>query len=179
MSHIDKIITACAVYKGEEEISPNLGFKNNLKDVIGNVIDFAAKMKAIGFYRTASWCGFYVMLVLFEVYADSPVILKYLKKYCSASTHEMWLNFKASHEVITGHIPKPGAVCFWCEGDGTNGHVGLCITSDGVRRFTCSEGNSNTDGSRNGDEVAVNAHDTEKPHSINGLNYLGCAYMPE
>jgi hypothetical protein len=177
--YVSKILALCSVYKGEKEISPNLGFQNNLKDSLGRVIDFAKKMVAVGFYRTASWCGFYVMCVLFDAYADNPTVLALLKKYCSASTHEMWTNFKASKEFKTGLIPRPGALVFWVEGNGTNGHVGICLTCDGTSSFTSSEGNSNTDGSRNGDEVAENHHTTNKPHSVNGLNYLGCVYMPE
>jgi len=171
MSHIDKIVQVAKGYKGQEEIQPNLGFKD---------ATFWTKMKNVGFYRGASWCGFFVMLVLFEVYADAPIILKYLKKYCSASTHEMWVNFRASKEIITGQEPKLGAVAIWEEGDGTNGHTGLVIgiSPDG-KHYTTSEGNSNSDGSRNGYEVAENTHTLGLPHSTNGLNLLGFAYMPE
>lgn len=170
MGHIDKILAIAKGYIGQEEIQPNLGFKDPV---------FNAKMIAVGFYRSASWCGFFVMLVLFEAYADALDILKYLKRYCSPSTHQMWLNFKASKEVITGHIPKPGAVCFWAEGDGTNGHVGICNWSDGVKYFTCDEGNTNGAGGREGYRVWENKHQVDLPHSEKGLNYLGCAYMPD
>lgn len=171
MSHITEIVQTAHSYKGQEEISPNLSFKDP---------GFLKKMLAVGFYRTASWCGFYVMMVLFGAYADAPVILAYLKKYCSASTQNMWANFKASREIITGQLPKLGAVAVWEEGNGTNGHTGLVIdvNPDGIH-FTTSEGNSNSDGSRNGYEVAENTHIIGKPHSVNGLNFLGFGYMPE
>ena len=170
MSHIDEIIQEARNYKGQQEIQPNLGFKDPA---------FSKKMYAVGFYRTASWCGFYVMLVLFDVYKDDPATLHLLKKYCSASTHEMWANFKASKEFTTGQIPKVGGIVVWAEGDGTNGHTGLVISvaPDGSW-FYSSEGNSNSDGSRNGYEVAENRHVTGKPHVLKGLNYLGCVYMP-
>lgn len=171
MTHIDKIMQQAKVYKGQQEVQPNLSFKDPL---------FLKKMLAVGFYRTASWCGFYVMLVLFDVYKDAPSLLSALKNACSASTQTMWENFKASKSIITGQIPKLGAVAVWEEGNGTNGHTGVVIelNADG-KHFTCSEGNSNSDGSRNGYEVAENTHVIGLPHSIKGLNLLGFAYMPE
>lgn len=171
MGHIQTIVAAAKGYKGQEEIQPNQGFKDP---------SFAAKMLAVGFYKGASWCGFYVMVVLFGAYADAPEILKYLKAYCSPSTHTMWANFRASKEVITGQIPKLGAVAIWQEGSGTNGHTGIVIgVSPDNRHFVCSEGNSNSDGSRNGYEVSENLHTVGKPFNPNGLNLLGFAYMPD
>jgi hypothetical protein len=171
MSHIDSIVSTAKAYKGQEEIQPNLGFKDP---------SFNSKMNAVGFYRTASWCGFFVMMVIFGVYTDVPVILAYLKKYLSPSTHTMWANMRASKEIITGQTPKLGAIAIWEEGDGTNGHTGIVIdvNPDG-KHFTTSEGNSNSDGSRNGYEVAENTHTLGLPHSVNGLNLLGFGYMPE
>jgi len=171
MSYIDKIVQIAQSYKGQEEIQPNLGFKDPI---------FWNKMKEVGFYRGASWCGFFVMLVLFEAYADEPNVLKYLKKYCSASTHEMWANFRASKEVITGQIPKLGAVAVWEEGSGTNGHTGIVISvnPDG-KHFTSMEGNTNGAGGREGFRVWENTHTLGLPHSENGLNLLGFAYLPQ
>lgn len=169
MGHIDEIVQEAKSYLGQQEIQPNLGFKDPA---------FAAKMNAVGFYRSASWCGFFVMVVLFGVYVDAPTMLAYLKRYCSPSTHTMWANFRASKEVITGQVPKLGAVAIWQEGDGTNGHTGIVVAVNG-NEFTCAEGNSNSDGSRNGYEVAENTHIVGKPHSINRLNLLGFAYMPD
>ena len=170
MGHIDLIISTARGYKGQEEIQPNLGFKDTT---------FNAKMNAIGFYRGASWCGFFVMLVLFGVYADAPLILAYLKKYCSPSTHTMWANFKASKEIITGQIPQLGAVAIWAEGDGTNGHTGIVVAIDlDGKHFTCVEGNTNGAGGREGYRVWENVHTLGLPHSEKALNLLGFGYMP-
>ncbi len=170
MSHIDKIIQVAKGYIGQEEIQPNLGFKD---------VSFDAKMKAVGFYRGASWCAFFVRLVLNETYADVPVILTCLLKYASPSTHEMWANFRASKEIITGQIPKLGSVVVWQEGSGTNGHTGIVVSvSEDGKTFISVEGNANGNGGREGYRVWSNNHTIGLPHSENGLNILGFGYMP-
>jgi len=170
MNHTEEIVTQAKLFIGQEEIPPNLGFKNPV---------FDKQMKSVGFYRGASWCGFFVMLVLFQVYQDAKGILTYLKKYASASTHQMWLNFKASKEVITGQVPKIGAVVVWQEGDSGNGHTGLVswVSTDG-KTFKSIEGNTNGAGGREGYRVWENTHSVGLPHKEKGLNILGFAYMP-
>jgi hypothetical protein len=169
MSHIDEIVQEARSFIGQQEIPPNLGFKNP---------DFDKKMKAVGFYRGASWCGFFVMLVLFDVYKDQPEILKYLKKYASPSTHQMWANFRASKEVITGQVPKLGAVVIWQEGSGSNGHTGIVVSVDADgKHFTSVEGNTSLQGSREGLAVGENRHTLGLPHNEHGLNLLGFCYM--
>jgi hypothetical protein len=168
MSHVDKMISIAEGYKGQEEVTPNLGFKDPV---------FDAKMKGVGFYRSASWCAFFVRLVLKEAYADALTIQTYLLKYASPSTHEMWANFRASKEVITGQIPKLGAVVVWQEGSGTNGHTGIVTSIDG-NTFKSVEGNTNGAGGREGFRVWENTHTVGLPHSVKGLNILGFAIMP-
>lgn len=171
MGHIDKIVALAQSYLGQQEIQPNLGFKDS---------SFNTKMDNVGFYKGASWCGFFVMLVLFEAYADDPTVLEYLKKYCSASTLTMWQNFRASREVITGQVPKLGSVCIWAEGSGHGGHTGLVVwVSEDGKQFKTAEGNSNSSGSANGFEVAENLHNVGLPHRAFGLNVLGFSYMPD
>lgn len=169
MSHIDKIVQEAKSYIGQEEIQPNKGFKD---------ASFADKMKAVGFYSGASWCGFFVMLVLFDVYKDSPIILNYIKKYASASTQTMWLNFRASKEVITGQIPKLGAVVIWEDGSSSNGHTGIVTwVSPDSKSFKSVEGNTNSNHSSNGFEVYENTHIVGVPN-LAGFHIRGFAYMP-
>lgn len=171
MGHIDKILTIAKGWIGSEEIQPNLGFKD---------ATLQAKMNKVGFFKGASWCGFFVEVVLFDAYADAPLILAYLHKYLSPGTQTMWHNFKASKEIITGQLPKVGAVVIWEEGDTTNGHTGIVswVSEDG-KHFKSIEGNTNGAGGREGYRVWENTHVTGLPHSLSGLNYLGCGYMPD
>lgn len=170
MSHIDKILQDAKQWIGTEEIQPNLGFKNPT---------FQSKMQDVGFYRGASWCAFFVRVVLKDAYADAPDTLKYLLKYTSPSTHEMWQNFRASKEIITGQVPQLGSVVVWQEGSGTNGHTGIVSwISDDNKQFKSIEGNTNNDKSRNGYMVWENNHTVGLPHSVNGLNLNGFGYMP-
>jgi hypothetical protein len=170
MTFIDKILQIVKSYLGEQEIQPNSGFKNP-------GIDKA--MRSIGFLNGQSWCAYAVMLVLFQVYAGTTW-LPLIKKYCSAATQEMWANFKRSKEFVTGLVPKLGAIVVWEEGNGAQGHTGLvtCISEDG-KTFKSIEGNSNSDGSRNGYEWAENTHTVGLPHKDKGLNLLGFIYMPQ
>jgi len=170
MSHIDLIVKTAQKYIGQEEIQPNLGFKDPL---------FQQKMNAVGFYRSASWCGFFVILVLKEVYSDAPEIWKYLKKYLSPSTHETWVKCKASKEIATGQTPKIGAIAIWQEGDTGNGHMELVISvASDSKHFSSDGGNTAKNGSRNGYIVGENSHVIGLPHSEKGLNLSGFCYMP-
>lgn len=171
MAHIDEILQAAKQWIGTEEIPSNLGFKNP---------SFQAKMNAVGFYRGASWCAFFVRAVLKDAYIDAPDILKYLLKYASPSTHEMWANFRASKEIITGQAPALGSVVVWQEGDGTNGHTGIVSwVSDDNKQFKSIEGNTNGAGGREGYRVWENTHTVGLAHSEKSLNLLGFGYMPE
>lgn len=171
MGHIDEVVQEAKSYLGQEEIQPNLGFKD---------ADFNAKMDAVGFYRGASWCGFFVMLVMKEVYQDAPEIWSYLHKYLSPATHQMWLNFRASKEIITGQVPKVGAVVIWQEGDTGSGHTGIVTSVDpDGKHFVSIEGNTNGQGGREGFRVWNNLHILGQPHSEKGLNILGFGYMPD
>lgn len=172
MGNIEKIINTAKLYIGQEEIQPNLGFKDPV---------FNSKMNSVGFYRSASWCAFFVMLVMKEIYQYTD-IWKYLKSMLSPSTHTMWVNFYNNKNEIakftTSQVPKPGSIVIWQEGNGTNGHTGIVVSVDpGGNNFTSIEGNSNHDGSRNGYMVAQNTHILGLPHNIHGLNILGFVYM--
>lgn len=171
MGHIDEIIQTAKSFLGQEEIQPNNGFKDPT---------FDAKMKSIGFYKGASWCGFFVILILKEVYKDAPEIWAHLKNILSPGTHQMWLNFKAPNGIITGQAPKVGAVAIWQEGGGISGHTGIVTSVDpDGKHFVSVEGNTNGQGGRNGYRVWNNLHLIGQPHSEKGLNLLGFGYMPE
>lgn len=167
---ISNLIAQARKWVGQQEIQPNAGFKDHI---------FEAKMIAVGFYTGASWCAFFVMVVLFDSYAGTKWA-PLLKKYCSGSTHQMWVNFKASKEFITGQIPRPGCLVFWVEySNPLVGHVGLCTVAEDATTFDSVEGNTNSNGSRNGFEVFEHiSHKTNiTPHR--DLVFLGCVYMPE
>jgi hypothetical protein len=173
MSNLDTVVTTAKSFAGQQEIQPNLGFKDN----IPHTPPFSVLMNNAGFYKGASWCGFFVIVVMEIVYKPQPVIWAYLSKYLSPGTQAMWAAFKASKEIHTSQVPQLGSVAVWEEGSGTNGHTGIVIDADG-KHFTTAEGNSNSDGSRNGYEVAINTHTLGLPHSVNGLNLLGFGWMP-
>lgn len=169
MGYIDEILQDARQYIGQEEIRPNLGFKDPV---------FDAKMRGAGFYRTASWCGFFVIMVMKEVYAGA--MWASIGKYFSASTHQMWLDFKAAPMIKTSQVPKLGAVAVWQEGSGTNGHTGIVSwISDDLKSFKSIEGNTNGAGGREGYRVWENLHKVGLPHNEKGLNLCGFGYMPE
>lgn len=147
MGYRDQLITTAKQYIGQEEIQPNLGFKDPT---------FAAKMNKVGFYKGASWCGFFDMVVVLDVYKDSKW-LPLLKKHMSASTQTMYANFLKSPEFHVSKEFKSGCIVIWQHGDTDNGHTGIGDT-DTDANFTSIEGNTNNNGSSNGFEVCENRH---------------------
>lgn len=167
MSKIDELVNTALFYVGQKEIPQNQGFVNTVFD--------AEMRKITGFINGESWCARFSMLCIFLTWAKSGAMLRLLKKYHNASTLETWANFKASKEFKTGLIPTKGALCFWKEANGKGGHEGVC--SVGGEAFTTAEGNSNNNGSSNGDQVALNHHNISEAHRTTGLVYLGCVYL--
>jgi surface antigen len=89
-----------------------------------------------------------------------------------------WRNFKAS-SFRTGNIPMPGALVFWQHGNSSQGHAGVVIAVLDNGYFISVEGNTNTEGGREGIEVGQMKRKTVAPFSAKGLNLLGFVYAPE
>lgn len=162
MSYADKIIVAAKSYVGQQEIQPNKGFQDP---------SFETKMRARGWEAPQPWCGYFAKQCWVDAYADNVDFLATVKKLSNGGALTTLADWKASEPQQVGHIPVPGALVIFEEGNGPNGHVGVVISVQG-NIYATIEGNTNTDGSRDGYEVAQKTHDITRPFNPNGLNLV-------
>lgn len=165
----ETIISTAKGFVGNHEKPGNTGFVDP---------KFEKLMVAAGFYNKAPWCAFFVRMVLTKAYANDAKLLPVIKKCCSGNAQLTFKNFKADGTFKTGMIPRPGAIAVWQHGNGTSGHIG--IVENGQHSFNTMqtiEGNTNGNGSREGDQVAVKLRTVDKPRTAVGLNLIGFIYL--
>jgi hypothetical protein len=143
------IIETAQSFIGQKEISGNMGFKQPF---------FLRLMESIGWKKSWPWCSLFCKLVYTESYKKLGLDPKTITKYVSPSVQGTRNNFiKAGYPLITDwkHV-KPGAYISWVSSsDRTKGHTGILVEfiENGNRMITI-EGNTNSEGSREGDSVA-------------------------
>lgn len=164
---INRIITGTAAkYINVAEIKGNLGWKDKL---------FEKAMAAVGWYKGAHWCAFFMEKVWREAYSEyykfepekHAKAMVLLGKLCSGNSQRTYRNFKASGVFTTGNEPVTGAAAIW-KYTGISGHTAACIIEiDPVKKqFKSIEGNA-------GDKVAV------RLHKFGEKNLLGFIYPKE
>jgi hypothetical protein len=143
------ILETAQSFIGQKEISGNMGFKQPF---------FLRLMESIGWKKSWPWCSLFCKLVYTESYKKLGLDPKTITKYVSPSVQGTRSNFiKAGYPLITDwkHV-KPGAYISWVSSsDRTKGHTGILVEfiENGNRMITI-EGNTNSEGSREGDSVA-------------------------
>lgn len=167
MNLSNTIISIAKGYVGQEEIRENKGFKNK---------DFEQKIKNVGWYVGAPWCAFLAKLIWQEAFTvvDSQAV-QLIKRYSNGSALDTYHNYAKSKEFHVSHTPVIGAIVIWQEGDGTSGHAGVVLEVTNPTTIKTIEGNTNTDGSREGYIVAIKTRVTNLSHS-KGLNLVGFIY---
>jgi hypothetical protein len=169
-----KIIELCYYYEGQEEIKGNAGFKDDI---------FQQKIEAVGWNTGQAWCSYFAELIWKEAYGhfDSTVINK-LDKLFSANAVKTFENFKNSKDfkTATNQNLEPGDLVIWSYYKNnepkkvdiwTLGHIGI-VTQVAQLFFLSMEGNTNSQGGREGIEVA----EKKRSYSFykeNGLRLLG------
>ena len=149
-------------YVGQREIKGNMGFIEK---------DFDTKMRSVGFYNGAPWCGFFAMLVWNE--AGQPL------KLLSASSKR--IIEKATIAKNWHSEPKEGAIVVWATFKNgkrqSTGHVGVVVSVDGAKYETV-EGNTTEKGGRDGVIVAKRSRVLSKEawQTANGLRLMGFVY---
>lgn len=161
---MSKIVTIGKSYIGQKEISGNKGFIDK---------DFEKKMRDVGFYTGAPWCGFFALGVWKE--AGQPINL-----LSSASR----IIIERATKVKNWHVkPVPGAVVVWASFKNgkrlKTGHIGIVtdINDDGIN-YSTVEGNTTDKGGREGIMVALrHRHLThDKWNTKDGLRLMGFVY---
>lgn len=159
-----KIIEVAESYLGQNEKPGNAGFINK---------DFDKKMRAVGFYTGAPWCGFFAMLCWKEAGQDISILSPSSYKLIDKATKAKNWNVK----------PVTGAVVVWAifkNGQRQpKGHIGIVtdVNEDGVN-YTTIEGNTTDKGGREGITVAKRfRHLTpDKWETKDGLRLMGFIY---
>ena len=163
----NKIIEIAYKYEGEQEIKGNHGFKN---------IDFQRKMEGVGFDDGNAWCDLFAELVWSEAYGrfDSTVINS-IQKLFTKSAVGSYNKFKRSTKFKTGFKPEPGDLVFWqkyvLNKANWQGHAGI-VTKAAQLFFLSMEGNTNSNGGREGIEVAEKKREYDF-YKEDGLRLLG------
>lgn len=164
----ETIITIAMKYVGNHEKLGNSGFVNP---------EFQKIMVAAGFYTGAPWCAFYTKAVLSQAFHGDPR-LPIIKKCCSGSAQQTFKNFKAEGSFKTGMSPKNGALAVWQLGNTASGHIGIVTNAAySFNTMQTAEGNTNGNGSSEGDQVAMKLRIINRARSNTGLNLTGFVYL--
>lgn len=146
-------------YIGQDEIAGNKGFIDPI---------FESKMKAVGFYKGAPWCGFFARLVWKEAGQDLSILSASSKKTIDLAT-----------EAGNWHSePVAGAIVVWAHFKNGKrqsiGHIGI-VTSVAGDKYSTVEGNTTEKGGREGLTVAIRNRQLtpDKWTNTNGLRLMG------
>jgi hypothetical protein len=165
----NKVIDTALGYVGMQEIKGNLGWTSE---------SFESKMESVGWKPTHAWCAYFSELVWSEVY-DAHGVSSELDDLFSGSATKTYRQFEGAGWNV-GTVPVPGSVVIWRLVKGGKpswkGHAGILIDFNDAY-MTTVEGNTNADGSREGEVVAKKRR---KYHFKvnNGLELVGFIYPP-
>ncbi len=163
---INDVIKETALkYIGQREKPNNSGFQDS---------EFEKKMKEVGFQSGQAWCAYFSELVWKEAYLKyNPGIAILLNNLFSASATATYKNFDLSPEFNVSKIPVVGALAVWRHGIGWQGHIGPVIEIPDEINFRSVEGNTNSQGGREGFEVAPMPRKVDYTVKENRLNLIG------
>lgn len=170
----NKIVELCYKYEFEKELKGNSGFKDDI---------FQQKLEAVGWNTGQAWCSYFTELVWKEAYGhfDSTVI-NILDKLFSANAVKTFENFKnsKSFKTKTTQELERGDLVVWAHYKNGNpnkksiwtlGHIGI-VTKVAQLFFLSMEGNTNSQGGREGIEVAEKKREYDF-YKENGLRLIG------
>src|SRR3972149_10261273 len=144
------IVDIAVSFVGMKEISGNLGFRDER---------FQALMEECGWEKGQAWCSYFCELVWKLTYKDEqPLVFKMIDKLFSAGAVNTYNNFKESGWFVVDKKPEPGAVVIWQTWKKGRphwtGHAGIVERIKNEKEIETIEGNTNSEGGREGIEVA-------------------------
>ncbi|MBN2617266.1 MAG: CHAP domain-containing protein [Spirochaetales bacterium] len=162
------------------EIGNNEGWENVFFEEIN--MSFQELMETVGWEQTHAWCAYFGKAVWLLGYSDwDSTMVNRLKELMSANAVRTYRNLKDAGFAISD-TPIPGALVIWQKyknGKPTiYGHEGI-VVGVGNKYYNTIEGNTNSKGSRDGDQVADKKRPINSYFSANGLNRLGFVYPKE
>jgi hypothetical protein len=151
-------------YIGQKEIPDNQGFINE---------DFEKLISACGWKKGQAWCAYFAELVWKEAFPD---LFPVLDKLFNAGAVNTWSNFSQSDQFICDRVPESGAIAIWQTYKNYapywTGHAGI-VDYMFEDKFMTIEGNTNSQGGREGIEVASKIRTFDFNAKLNGLVLKG------
>jgi hypothetical protein len=165
MKTSDFIVKAAEYYNGRKEKPNNSGFHD---------VDFQKELALMGWLKGYAWCAYFTKLIYTKAYKSDPKVIAFIKSKFNGGALSTFNNVKAGGVFKTSDKPVVGAIAVWQHGNGSAGHVGIVKSFDLLKNtMYCIEGNTNTSGSREGDQVAIKARTIVRERSASGLNLKG------
>lgn len=165
------IINRTISYIGQKEKSKNSGFFDE---------EFEYKMKRAGWVTGYPWCASFVRLIYLEVINETFPgrlgLMDFMRKSLKHGVISTFNNLKAENDFFNvSDEVVPGGIIFFRTST-INGHTGIAKEIISKTTFKSIEGNTNAQGSREGEVVAIKLRTvTKKANWV----YLGCASLKE
>jgi hypothetical protein len=164
----ERIADIATSYVGQTEIPGNKGFTNP---------EFQKKMVAMGFKISHAWCMYLCELVWKEAYGSKHSLFGQIDKLFSASALSTYYNFAGNEGWKVNRTPSIGSIMIFKHGTDPRKWEGHgCIVVDpeaGFHKVGTIDGNTNSEGSREGYIVARKTRSYGNPPTAKGLNFLG------
>ena len=145
-----EIILTAIQYLGMKEIDGNSGFVD---------AEFEKRMKKIGWQKGQAWCAYFTELVWREAYAKFTDRSNELDKLFNGGAVNTYTRFSNDKRFTCNQTPVPGAIVIWQQYKGGKpswqGHAGIVNTAIDDVKFPSIEGNTNSQGGREGIEVSA------------------------
>lgn len=150
---LNRIVHYAKQFDGVEEIPGNMGWENK---------EFQKAMEETGWEEGQAYCAFFVKMVYLRIFNDTIFYPKVEKLFTGSAT-QTFNNCKKDPSFFTDyHYEIPGTVAVWRKWDnGTpswKGHIGVVFQRGRGNvgdTFKTIEANTNTDGGREGKEIAI------------------------
>jgi len=166
----DEIVELAAKYIGQQEITGNMGFKDE---------EFNRKMEAVGHNDGEAWCAYFCELVWKEAYQlwDATLFSR-LDNLFNGSALTSFRQFQKTNDFIVTTKPTKGSLAVWQKYKdgkaGWSGHIAIVESFNiGRRQLNTIDGNTNDRGGRDGYIVARIGRELDFTIKQNGLVLLG------
>ncbi len=142
---LDKQLEKAIIKKGDE----NLGFQNDV---------FEAMMRSVGWQTTQAWCAYYVKLIMMQMFSfDRDFLARYFTGSAQGNLETVNnLNKvgKKRYLAIYSGTPQVGDIFVLQNVKSPGkGHTGLVLKNIDGNKIQTLEGNTNFQGSREGDKT--------------------------
>lgn len=167
------ILAAAKYYVGQKEKTGNSGFQDP---------NFEKELASVGWQKSYAWCAYFTKLIYTKAYRNDAKLSKVVRERFNGGALATYNNAKADgiFKVSDIGLPIVGAIAVWQHGKSGNGHVGIVVSFElKTNTMYCIEGNTNANGSREGDQVAIKVRPIGAPKTATGLNLKGFIYPIE